>query len=300
MRDIFFAEIKKAADSIKLFERGENGQMKYELRELVFNTMNKIMDISRDVNANGAEEINYHLAEMLDEGDYKYLRKMLLLAMDGASGETIEEIGFARFYSGDFSDYEALMYLMSMYGVNAIVNKEKAGVVSKMLISMLPEEFVSFYEKYNHNLKEKARRNFLDLSVIRRFYIGEVKTTGDEETDKLICHMDSFICARHDREIQQFLAHQEVETIVTLMGVLSTAARSKLFMNMSERMAVFIAEELDERKPESEAEIVQQLSLVNKWWRWMLRAGECYFSDPIEPGDLCLTEELLRDLHQFS
>lgn len=137
MRDIIFQELRECNRKISHINVMEERKKNTEILTDVVETMYKLSMIAKKEGLLALEEAAYGF-ENLYNG--KYLKSMILLIVDGTSPDLVEEICTARYFAANLLGYEALHYLIMMFGGLAIQAGENPRVIEEKLLALLPTE----------------------------------------------------------------------------------------------------------------------------------------------------------------
>lgn len=105
--------------------------------------------------------------------------------------------------------------------------------------------FFQKIHKINRNTKEEACEIELDRSIFEKYYEGEIIVNPGDEYYFQIKAADSTIKALSNRDIQRLLRDVENSVLAVAMKGLSGEARKIIFSNLSVRVSVMIAEDMD-------------------------------------------------------
>ena len=180
----------------------------------------------------------------------KYLKKMLMLVVDGTDPEYVEELTLARYFTSTSSGYEALQYLIMMYGVMGIQAGMNPRVLREALENLLPEEVADEYERLKEeeatSEERTTRRDEPDMSMVESL-CGEDVTSSVQPGDRyyyLVRLVDGFMPELDDRAVQRILRDVKNADLALAMKIMGGEARRKIFHNLSQRLAVMIAEDM--------------------------------------------------------
>ncbi len=258
MRDLFYYEIRKRVEEIRDIENGSTidsttGGM--ESRKMLTDTVELLLDLSNTSRKKGLlalEERAYKLEKLSGS---KYLKKMLMLVVDGTDPEHVEEITLARYFASNSRGYEALQYLIMMYGVLGIQSGMNPRVLKESLENLLPEEISDEYEWLNEakelTEKQETKEDEPDMSIVEKLCGGDT-TSYVQPGDRyyyVVRLVEDLISQLDEQAVQRILQDVKNHDLACAMKILGGEARSKIFRNISKRLAVMIAEDMNYMGP---------------------------------------------------
>ena len=251
MRDVFFTELKKSIEEIRKSESARSQKDLTEGCDLLIGTVDRMCELSLLARKGGLIALEEVTQKLDDFPGGKHLKQMLLGVVDGIDPDLLEEMMFMRYCTASLCDYEALQYLIVMYGTLSIQSGMNPRVLEEALICLLPEEVAEEYEERKIRKEEAEKSNSpgaIDAAraeQIDRICSDEISseiTPGDEYY--YIVKLLEEVCVRmDDRSMQRILREIDSTDLVCAMKLLGGRARRKIFDNMSERLAGMIAED---------------------------------------------------------
>lgn len=244
MRDIIFQELRECNRTISQINVMEERKKSTEILTDVVETMYKLSMIARKEGLLALEEAAYGF-ENLYNG--KYLKTMILLIVDGTSPDLVEEICTARYFAANLLGYEALHYLIMMFGSLAIQAGENPRVIEEKLLALLPSEVETAYrDKQEVQDSTNVRTECNDSEAhLEKYYKGGIAVTSDNEYYFQIKVLDYAISSLDDRGVQRLLRDVDNCDLTLAMKGLSGEARHRFLDNLSRRLAIMIAEDLE-------------------------------------------------------
>lgn len=244
MRDLIFQELRECNRTISQIDGMEERKRSTEILTDVVRTMYDLAMVARKEGLLALEEAAYGF-ENLYNG--KYLKAMILLIVDGTSPDLVEEISTARYFAANLSGYEALHYLTMMFGSLAIQAGENPRVIEEKLLALLPTEVEAAYRDKQEvqdsiNIRTESNDNEAHLE---KYYKGGIAVTPDNEYYFQIKVLDYAITSLDDRSVQRLLRDVDNCDLTLAMKGLSGEARRRFLNNLSRRLAVMIAEDLE-------------------------------------------------------
>ncbi len=139
MRTLFYYELKE-----KLVEMAEDhvstcpddGYNKDEKR--LIDAIMMIRKLSSIARRKGLLELEESASKTDDTNLGKYLKKLIILVVDGTDPQMIKEIGFALYLSSYFRGYDGLIALIYLDGILSIQAGENPRVIEERLNALIP------------------------------------------------------------------------------------------------------------------------------------------------------------------
>lgn len=244
MRDIIFQELRECNRIISQIDSVEERKKSTDILMDVVETMYDLSMVARKEGLLALEEAAYGF-ENLYNG--KYLKAMILLIVDGTSPDLVEEISTARYFAANLSSYEALHYLIMMFGSLAIQAGENPRVIEEKLLALLPTEVETAYrdkQEVQEPISINASGNDNE-ACLEKYYKGGIAVTSDNEYYFQIKILDYAIRSLDDRSVQRLLRDVDNCDLTLAMKGLSGEARRCFLDNLSTRLAIMIAEDLE-------------------------------------------------------
>ncbi len=256
MRDLFYYEIRKRVEEIRDIENGSTidsttGGM--ESRKMLTDTVELLLDLSETSRKEGLLALEERAFALDEFSGSKYLKKMLMLVVDGTDPEHVEEITLARYFASNSRGYEAFQYLIMMYGVLGIQSGMNPRVLKESLENLLPEEIADEYERLNEakELTEKqvAKEDEPDMSVVEKLCGGDTIAQPGDRYYYVVRMVEDLISQLDEQAVQRILQDVKNHDLACAMKILGGGARSIIFRNISKRLAVMIAEDMNYMGP---------------------------------------------------
>ena len=247
MRDLFFVELRKNAEEIREIEKSlsEEKIKEYDIRLL--DEIEKICNLGMIGRKEGLLALEAEIYEKEDIYE-KYLKQMVTLIVDGTSPELVEEILLMQYMTKGFGTYEGLIYLLQMVGILSIQAGENPRVTEEKLLAMVSDRVCDrFVQKREEAFRKslEAPAEDIDMTKVEAYYEGEITLNATDRGYMEIKLLD-YICRQmDDRGIQRLLREVDNADLEIAMVGLSGEARQHLFRNMSKRLCVMVAEDLD-------------------------------------------------------
>ncbi len=259
MKDMFYTLLRKSIEEIYVIENGAHIDDRNipKSGEMVIDTINKMMDLSATCRLEGLLALEEKVMIMKDLPGYKYLNWMILLVVDGTDPNLVEEMAIMKYISARLTDYAALQYLIMMYGTLAIQNGENPRIIEESLCSMLTPEIADEYsrlkeatEKRNAGAIETQVEN-IDMTLVEKVCEEETEAglTPGDDCYYIVNMLDWLLHTPDDRAIQRILQDVDNGDLAVALKVLGRETRRKVMNNLSKRLAVMIAEEMEYMGP---------------------------------------------------
>lgn len=244
MRDIIFQELRECN---KMIEQTNDLQKRKEGNKILIEIIEKMCELTNIVRKEGLLALEEAAYDLDDVFYGKYLKSMIMLIVDGTDPELVEELSTARYFSANLSGYEALHYLVMMFGGLSIQAGENPRIIEEKLLSLVPEEVAEMYrQKQNEPCENKQEQEIgLNLDILEEYYSGGIAAVPGDEHYFQIKVADYAIKSLDDRGIQRVLRDVDNRDLSLAMKGLSGEVRHRIFDNLSRRLAVMIAEDME-------------------------------------------------------
>gem|GEM_PF-976299 len=246
----------------------------------------KMSDLARKEGLLALEDEAYRFAETI--GKLDIASRLIMLIVDGADEEKVRQIGYASYFADDHHGYEALEHLVYVEGMLLLQEGTNPRVISEALISLLPMELREEYCNGEHteyiNPFEPSH-NKVNMQTVERLCERdnpEVKYSADE--DYVYNILSYAIDELDDRAIQMWLSEITNSDLGIAMKGFSGRTRRKIFNNMSDRLAVMIAEDMEYMGPVRTSDIKDAMDTLFTKLVKLIREGMivCPGSEVIE------------------
>lgn len=243
VRDIFYLEVRNANKALKVLPE-----------ENIFGLLEELKVIT-NLSIIGRKDGLLALEEAANsiKGDRMKdaLKQLVMLVVDGTDPKVIEEIGLAKYFSAGYEGYEAIQYMLYLFGVLLIQQGANPRVIEEYLLSILPDRVSEEYRRREETAyvaeEEAYRKNQeeLDMSVVEKYYKGEMSLRYGEDGYFLYRVLEFVFQNLDDRQIQRLLREVDNADLEVMMFGLSGESRYALFRNLSKRLAIMVAEDMD-------------------------------------------------------
>ena len=242
MKDVMYLELKECNKAIRSIEDTAKKEWGYRILKDTIQKICELSNIGRKQGLLALEDAVFHMEELQN---YTFLKKMMMLIVDGTYPDLVEEIGLTRYFALGVEGIEALQYILMIHGSLAIQAGENPRVIEEKLYALVPEEVAEIGEEpEDDELWMKVETENSDMSVLDAYYHGDIAAVPGDESYYLIKITDYAITSLDDRSIQRLLRELENGTLALAMKGLSGECRRRILTNMSERLALMVAEDM--------------------------------------------------------
>ena len=278
VRDIFYLEVRNANKALKVLPE-----------ENIFGLLEELKVIT-NLSIIGRKEGLLALEEAANsiKGDRMKdaLKQLVMLVVDGTDPKVIEEIGLAKYFSAGYEGYEAIQYMLYLFGVLLIQQGANPRVIEEYLLSILPDRVSEEYRRrveaayaaecdaYRMNPEELD-----DMSVVEKYYEGEMNLRYGDDGYFLFRVLEFVFQNLDDRQVQRLLREVDNADLEVMMFGLSGESRYALFRNLSKRLAIMVAEDMDYCKEALTKDIENAGYKVLDILIRLMNCGEIYCSE---------------------
>ena len=250
MKDILYLELKDASKGVNALNDASEREDAYKL---LWDTVNRFIKLSSIARREGLLALEMEADNLGDLHNGKYLSQLIKFIVDGTDPDMVSEIAELKYFASDFSDVERLQYLMMIVGCLSMQDGENPRVIEEKLKAFIPNELI---EKWELEEEETSSKEKIDLSIVESKYDSSLTIRPDEPGYYVMKVTDTAIQSLNDWAVQRLLREISNNDLEVSMKGLSGAARERLFSNLSERLAVMIAEDMDYMGPVRMKDIV--------------------------------------------
>jgi hypothetical protein len=249
--ELFYQEIREANRAVREIEAADKAKAEAGTKLLV-DAVDKIINLASMARKEGLLALE-ELVDAIDEdSEFKYLKQMILMVVDGDEPELVEQTGMMVYYADDLRGYEALQYYALLFGMLSIQQGMNPRIIEQSLLSMMPKSVKKAYEKDREERQnarwaaEKAIDKANGKELIEKVCAEKSKVERGNEAYYLTRLLDYLIMeGLDDRALQRVLRDIYDKDLVYILKALSGEARRKIFRNLSEWHAEHVANELD-------------------------------------------------------
>lgn len=275
MRDLFYVELGKRHEEIRQLEQIGSQEETQERNLALLDTIDEIVYlgfVGRKEGLLALEEATFHLKNH----NPKNLKQMIMLIVDGTDPLLVEEICLMRYISSGYKAYEGVEYMIQLVGILAMQAGENPRVIQEKLLAMVPEAVVDmFREREDAEIKTpyEQKAEDIDMSKVKKLYEGDLNTEiidlGYPEIEKL----DYLLKQITDRSLQRALREIDNADLELAMKGLSGEGRHRIFTNMSKRLSVMVAEDIENMGRGRKCDIGEA---AQKIYGIFMRLMDCY------------------------
>ena len=256
----------------------------------LFNVIDMIRDLNNVGRKEGLLELEEAAIKIANEesipNGYKYgtwpenvtgwrrmLARGLMLIVDGAFPEDVEEILCANYYANNYEGLEALLCAISIHGVLMIQNGENPIRMFEKLCALLPEKVEDEYLK--KSLKGLNTESLDNEDVKLIFSIDDNKLYDERYKYIDLCkHCSELFIKMDNRAIQRVLLEINIRQIYMLLSCMSVDAKKAIYNNISSNTKYSCLTYLSDTEELSDREIEQELNNVNQVIKELRRKAE--------------------------
>lgn len=147
MRDTMLNEIRKTMLEIKAIEGAPEGAPLNDKEQMLLDTANTLIGLSNIARKEGLLALEKVAGELPNTEAGDTLKMLLMLVVDGASPDLVEEMALIRYFALASSGYEALQCLIQITGVIAIQAGENPLILREKIRLMLPGRVSAEFRK---------------------------------------------------------------------------------------------------------------------------------------------------------
>ena len=243
MKDLLLLELRdKSAEIRAVTDEEEYNKGIHALAEAILR-VEKLSNIARKEGLLALEE----QADELDaENSDRYLKKMIMLIVDGIDRELVEDITISRYFAEGLTDFDAIKYLVYLEGILSMQEGDNPHVIVEKLLAMVPEAVEKVYWDKDEEafIEAPHMEKGFDVSELESLYEGEVAVGTDSPDYYLFKIADLALSSLDERSMQRLLRDVQNSDLTVAMKGLSGKARHNILDNVSTRLAVMLAEDM--------------------------------------------------------
>ena len=270
----------------------EEGLEKEQGYQILMETIEKLCELSGVARGYGLlalEEAAYDLEEFHNG---EYLKSLIMLIVDGIDPDLVETISTTRYFASGVEGIDALQYILLQQGCLSIQAGENPRMIENKLLAFVPQELEKRYRKKQEQEPEvPKKKEEYDLARLEAYYTGDIAAVPGEECYYQMKVTDYAICSLDDRAIQRVLREVENGDLALAMKGLSGECRRRIFTNLSERLALMIAEDMDFMGPVRIKDVAKACEKIFGILIKLIRYGEIVCFDE---QALCLCHDLFE------
>lgn len=242
MRDIWYTELRKIVRDIKA---NEDTSVNTDKVLLAIKEGVELANLSR---AEGLLALEARVSETRGLPREAELYDIILLICDGVDPESLEEICLATYFSSDLTGIDALIHIIYTMAALAIQIEENPYVIEKRLLALIPADMRLIYQERVQDEEEKRESipdEEIDVRPIEKWYNGKSVFLSTDEGYYIEKALEYILLETDDRGIQRWLRDVDNSDLALLMRGVSGQTRQIIFKNMSKRLAIMIAEDME-------------------------------------------------------
>ncbi len=247
MRDIVFNEFRDRNNEL----RNLDDQNKEEAFEKIATAVETIVRYDNKARNEGLLCLEGEVYDLDDDDD---LKNIVMLVVNGTDAVEVEEISLFKYFSEGLTGADAVCYLVSLLGMLSVQQAENPTILEEKLLACIPQKAAAIYRKRTERPLEltnyiEPETNYdgrkYDASVLEKFYEGGIAVSPEDSCYYLLKITDYALIHLDDRSVQRLLRDVEYAKMEMALIGLSGAARKKIFDNLSLRLAVMFAEDIE-------------------------------------------------------
>ena len=262
MDQIFYSELKEKCFEISDVNHDRQGEI-----EEVISAYDKIIYLSNIARKEGllaleeaADEI-----EMTSETE-SFLFLMVMLVVDGTDPKFVYEAGMNRYMSYGMESYDALIMLLYLRGVLLIQEGCNPRVIETIIRTMMPPCILNALEKREcQNALPKALAEVEEQEASIKLYCDE-EDVINEHDHSLVGQLSLALVNSDDRDVQRILRDIDIKDASLAMKGMKGQARKRIFDNISTRLGVMVAEDMDFMGPVRMRDVEESAAKITRMY----------------------------------
>lgn len=265
---------------------------------MLLDAIKRILELANLARLEGLLILDEEVMKIELDSDEEVLRQLCLMMLDGMEPELLAEIGRTRYYSNNLQGYRALRYMMYIEGVLSIQAGENPRVLEEKLKSMLPQEMYLEYTRKQEQ-EELKLKNEKKEHLIENLCKAECKWNPAEKGYYEYKLLDYTICDMKNRDLQKVMSSVTNMELALAMKRMSGNARKHIFDNLSERLGIYVAEDMIEMGPVLIADVLNASQKILNIIVALVDNGEISGRyDYLEPFYSVFKEDTSKDLEE--
>ena len=238
MNQIFYSELKEKCREI---EQDFDNSKKIEE---VITAYDRIIDLSNIARKEGLLELEESVLRFEEKSNTDiYLKKLIMLVVDGTEPALIEEAGINTEIANCMKAYDGLVILMYLYGALMIQGSYNPRVIDELLKSIIPGNVRIELEKRIEHRDSFNQEVITNEKLVMRY--TDENDVVDPKDYSVIGQLAATLVRLDDNSIQRLLREIECTDLAFAMKAMKGQARKRIFDNMSDRLALMVAENMD-------------------------------------------------------
>ncbi|MBE5848544.1 MAG: hypothetical protein E7298_00070 [Lachnospiraceae bacterium] len=209
-----------------------------------------------------------------------YLKRLIMCVVDGAESEEIEERGMTLYASSNHSNIDRLLLLVYLNGCLSIKNRENPRIMGDKLEAMIPKKILAVYkEREKRKAAAEESKSKPEISIVDRLCEGESPINPTSEYYLPVKMAESAFKSMDDRSIQRFLRDVDNSDLAIFLKGISGEGRRSIFNNLSIRLGIMIAEDMEFMGPVRIKDIAEAAQKVIRILMRLIACGEIIADD---------------------
>ncbi|MCR5399061.1 MAG: hypothetical protein K6E68_05935 [Lachnospiraceae bacterium] len=275
MRELFFCELRDRLNEIASEYISDSGDVPNKDEKRLIDAIMMIRRLCNTARERGLLELE-DMASKIDNTDLgKYLKKLIMLVVDGTDPALVEEIGYSLYLSGYYRGYEGLIALIYLEGVLSFQAGEHPVVIEEKLYALVPSYIRDLRETIG-NAEETGVEDFyvssrLDIDTICKQDSKLVPTDNGYHLAKLV----EFCLEQLDkRSMMRLLRDIDNCDLVICIVAFDGNARRKIFDSISEKLGNMLAEDIWFMGPIRVNDVMEAVTKVMNVYIKLIDGGE--------------------------
>lgn len=285
MKDIFYVELAKRHEEIRQMKQTVKSEEIQTINQHLLEIIDEITYLSNIGRKEGLLALECTAFNM-DKSSKKYMKMLIELIVDGTDPMLVEEICLMKYMANGFQAYDGLEYLMQMVGGLAIQQGENPRLIEEKLLAMVPDEVENIFRKRREEkIKSwyEQKNDDVDMSKVELLYAGELNTEIVNEGYPELEKLDHLVKQITDRSLQRALREIDNADIELALKGMSGEGRRRVFINMSKRLCVMVAQDMEEMGRGRKCDIGEA---AQKIYGIFMRLMDCYEIYPEESDEV--------------
>lgn len=243
MNNIFYGELRRACN--EMYGDRENSEKISKVIE-AYDRVILWANIARREGLLALEEA----CEGLERNDtsQEFLFQSIMLVVDGTDPELLAEIGMQRIVANNYSSYESFCVLLYYKAALLIQSGANPYIIKEYLESLMPSYIREALSQIMHEVDiTKASKEDEVQELIRT--LCKDKEEIDEKDYSIINQTAMTLLELSDREMQRLLRDIDNTDLILAMKGLPGKARAWIFDNVSNRLGIMLAEDMEYMGP---------------------------------------------------
>jgi len=196
--------------------------------DMMLNLYNQLIDFSKIARTKGLLELEEVAVTMNGDVYESYLRKLIMLIVDGTEPDKLEEIGITTIFSGNFDSFDSIICMMCLRGALLIQEGESPYNIGNTLRAFFPPSVI---ETYHNRMSEDAENRKKDILC----RIEKIKKKCDE----------SYYGIPYRTRLSEYIMQRNCKELSNIYYWVKTSEWSQAFWGLSGDAVNHIIDSLD-------------------------------------------------------